>query len=103
MHPLQIDDRLDSSQHRGRYNAPKRNEIAMVFKSFDGIPLINRDIYIYPKNRELYRINSVNPNCDPMTYVLFFPNGQRDFSINNSFSELQFYVHRLSSGKVFQS
>ncbi|GBN27558.1 hypothetical protein AVEN_167654-1, partial [Araneus ventricosus] len=90
------DDRLDSSQHRGRYNAPKRNEIAMVFKSSDGVPPNNRDICIYPKQRELCRISTINPNCDPMTYVLFFPCGERGFRINQSYSELQFHVHRLS-------
>ncbi|GFV21567.1 helitron_like_N domain-containing protein [Trichonephila clavipes] len=69
------DERLDSDQHRGRYNAPKTNEVVMVFKSSDGVPPNNRDIYIYPKQRQLSRISFLNPNCDPMTYVLFFPCG----------------------------
>ncbi|GFX33356.1 helitron_like_N domain-containing protein [Trichonephila clavipes] len=37
------DETLDSDQHRGRYNAPKTNEVAMVFKSSDGIPPNSRD------------------------------------------------------------
>ncbi|GBN52291.1 hypothetical protein AVEN_51178-1 [Araneus ventricosus] len=90
------DDRLHISQHRGRYNAPKINDIAMVFRGSCGIPPNNRDICIYPRQRELSRISSLNPNCDPMTYSLFFSCGERGFRINQSYSELQFYVHRLS-------
>ncbi|GBM58764.1 hypothetical protein AVEN_179317-1 [Araneus ventricosus] len=83
------DDRLHISQHRGRYNAPKLNEIAIVFRSSCGIPPNNRDICIYPRQRELSRISTHNPNCDPMTYTLFFPCGERGFRINQSYSELQ--------------
>ncbi|GBN06831.1 hypothetical protein AVEN_115959-1 [Araneus ventricosus] len=87
------DGRLHISQHRGRYNVPKINEIAMVFRSSCGIPPNNRDISIYPRQRELSRISTLNPNCDPMTYTLFFLCGERGFRINQSYSELQFYVH----------
>ncbi|GFY00052.1 helitron_like_N domain-containing protein [Trichonephila clavipes] len=90
------DERLDSDQHRGRYNAPKTNEVAMVFKSSDGVPPNNRDICIYPKQRQLCRISTLNPNSDPMTYVSFFPCGEKGFRVNQCFTELQFYVHRLS-------
>ncbi|GBO43141.1 hypothetical protein AVEN_121657-1 [Araneus ventricosus] len=89
------DDRLHISQHRGRYNAPKTNEIAMVFRSSGGIPSNNRDICIYPRQRELSRISTLNPNCDPMTYAFFSLCGERGFRINQSYSELQFYVHRF--------
>ncbi|GBM52972.1 hypothetical protein AVEN_111322-1 [Araneus ventricosus] len=65
-------DRLHISQQRGRNNAPKTNEIAMVFRSSGGIPPNNRDNCIYPRQRELNRISTLNPNCDPMTYALFF-------------------------------
>ncbi|GBL95539.1 hypothetical protein AVEN_54139-1 [Araneus ventricosus] len=87
--------KLHISQHRGRYNAPKTNEIAMVFRSSGGIPPNNRDICIYPRQRELSRISTLNPNCDPMTCALFFPCGERGFRINRFCSELQFYVHRF--------
>ncbi|GFU14034.1 helitron_like_N domain-containing protein [Trichonephila clavipes] len=90
------DERLNSDQNRGRYNAPKTNEVAMVFKSSDGVPPYNRNICIYPKQRQLCRISTLNPNCDPMTYVLFFPCGEKGFRVNQCFIELQFYVHHLS-------
>ncbi|GBN68333.1 hypothetical protein AVEN_252198-1 [Araneus ventricosus] len=77
------DDRLHISQHRGKYNAPKINEIAMVFRSSDFVPPNNRDICIYPRQRELSRISTLNPNCDPMTYSLFFPCGERGFHIKS--------------------
>ncbi|GFY37561.1 helitron_like_N domain-containing protein [Trichonephila inaurata madagascariensis] len=66
------DERLDSDQHRGRYNAPKTNEVAIVFKNSDGIPPNNRDIYIYPKQRQLCRISTLKPNCDPMNLRFVF-------------------------------
>ncbi|GFV93154.1 ATP-dependent DNA helicase [Trichonephila clavipes] len=31
-----------------------------------------------------------------MTYVLFFPCAEKGFRVNQCFTELQFYVHRLS-------
>ncbi|GBO02234.1 hypothetical protein AVEN_259731-1 [Araneus ventricosus] len=71
----------------------------MVFRSSGGIPPNNRDICIYPRQRELNRISTLIPNCDPMTYALFFPCGERGFRINQSYSELQFYVHCLSLRK----
>ncbi|GBL89144.1 hypothetical protein AVEN_255267-1 [Araneus ventricosus] len=61
------DDRFHISQHRGRYNTPKTNEIAMLFRSSRGIPPNNLDVCIYPRQRELSRISTINPNCDPMT------------------------------------
>ncbi|GFY09070.1 helitron_like_N domain-containing protein [Trichonephila clavipes] len=51
------DDRLDSDQYRGRYNTPKTNEAAMVFKSSDDIPPNNRDICVYPKQRQLQEVD----------------------------------------------
>ncbi|GFW66585.1 helitron_like_N domain-containing protein [Trichonephila clavipes] len=48
------DERLDSDQHRGRYDAPKTNEVAMVFKSSDGIPPNYRDICTMPTVQDEY-------------------------------------------------
>ncbi|GFV76525.1 helitron_like_N domain-containing protein [Trichonephila clavipes] len=66
------DELLDFDYHRGRYDALKTNEVAMVFKYSDGIPPNNRGICIYTKQRQLCRISTLNPNCDPITYVLYF-------------------------------
>ncbi|GFV82384.1 helitron_like_N domain-containing protein [Trichonephila clavipes] len=90
------DEMLDSDQHRGRYNAPKSNEVAIVFKSSNDVPPNNQDICIYPKQHKLCRISTLNPNCDPMTYVLCFPCGEKGFRVSQCSTELQFYVHRLS-------
>ncbi|GFY40915.1 helitron_like_N domain-containing protein [Trichonephila inaurata madagascariensis] len=59
------DERLDSDQHRGRYNVPKTNEAAMVFKSSDGIPPNKRDICIYPKQCQLQEVDrcTLPPNA----------------------------------------
>lgn len=47
------------------------------FYSLDGAPPTNRDDCIYPKGNQLSRKNALNPNCDPMTYVLFFHMSKR--------------------------
>ncbi|GFY13894.1 helitron_like_N domain-containing protein [Trichonephila clavipes] len=87
------DEQLGSEQHRGKYNAPKIKEVSTMFKSCDGIPPNNQDICINPKQLQLCRISTINPNCDPITFVSFFRCGEKGFS--QYFTELQFYVHRL--------
>lgn len=93
------EERTESGQNKGRYNVPKANEIAMIFRTEDGVPPTNRDICIYPKGDRLCNISTLNPNCEPMTYVLFFPFGESGFRSGNDFTELQFYSHRLTTRK----
>ncbi|GFW68192.1 helitron_like_N domain-containing protein [Trichonephila clavipes] len=60
-----IDDRLDFDQHRGRYNAPKTNKVAMEFKISDRVPPNNWDICISVIHRlmvEGNRLNFLRPN-----------------------------------------
>ncbi|XP_035233479.1 uncharacterized protein LOC118205294 [Stegodyphus dumicola] len=87
---------VGTGEHRGRYNAPKENEVAVVFKSTDGAPPSNRDIVIHPRGGGLINISTLNPNLEPMTYVLFFPHGDQGFRVGQQYTELQFYSHRVS-------
>lgn len=71
----------------------------MVFKTSDGIPPNNRDLCIHPRGRELVPITTLNRNCDPMSYVIFFPAGQQGYHVDMGCSELMFYMHRMSVRK----
>jgi hypothetical protein len=70
-------DRRNFDQRR--YNCPTVNEIAVVFKSTDGEPPAYRDIrghlYIPVRGRRFIQIDTKKVMCDPMCYLLLFPNG----------------------------
>ena len=62
-----------------RYNRPTSHEIAVVFKSVDGAPPVDRSfrgyLLIPTRGTKFIKIDSKQPMCDPMTYPLLFPNG----------------------------
>ena len=62
-----------------RYNRPTSHEIAVVFKSVDGAPPVDRSfrgyLLIPTSGTKFITIDSKKPMCDPMTYPLLFPNG----------------------------
>jgi hypothetical protein len=60
-----------------RYNLPNCNEIAVVFVGENGEPPIDRDFIVYPRSSNRTTINYLSPNCDPMSYPLFFPHGEK--------------------------
>ncbi|XP_035700915.1 uncharacterized protein LOC110861863 [Folsomia candida] len=97
------DTKPNAEQHSARYNAPRANEIAIVFASSDGAPPSNRDICIHPKGKSLINIHQLNPNCDPMSYVLLFPHGDKGWTTTDrtKYSQLQFYSFRLSVREEF--
>jgi hypothetical protein len=78
--------RSDREQDQRRYNLPTHNEVAMVFVDQDGEPPFKRDIRIYPRTptaeSQFVQLNILNPNLDPMTYPIFFPNGEKGWQPN---------------------
>ncbi|GBM01434.1 hypothetical protein AVEN_236248-1 [Araneus ventricosus] len=77
----------DRHSDQRRYNAPTTNEIAMVFVNSDGEPPFERNIRVYPlypENPQQPFINSniLNPNLDPMAYLIFFPYGEPGWQPN---------------------
>ena len=58
-----------------RYNEPTHNEIAAVFVGEDGAPPANRDIVVYPRDRQPQRMPYISSHVDPMCYPLLFPRG----------------------------
>lgn len=67
-----------------RYNAPRVNEVAVVFQNENGEPPLDRDLLIHCRvnedqtsTRRTERINVLDPNLDPMVYPLLFPYGDQ--------------------------
>ncbi|GBL97412.1 hypothetical protein AVEN_170519-1 [Araneus ventricosus] len=79
--------RRDRRSDKRRYNAPKCNEIAMIFVNNDGEPPFDRDFRVYPVNPEnphmpFININILSPNLDPIAYSLLFPYGEPGYQPN---------------------
>src|SRR5258705_13280221 len=100
----------DSNDDRRRYNAPAANEVAVVIRSCDGEPPFDRDICIHPKFGYHERISILSPNCDPMTYPLLFPHGDKGWQDNipleggrqrQRVTHLQFYSSRMTTRRTF--
>lgn len=63
--------------HRGRMNIPISNEIAAVFVDQEGAPPNDIDVVVHSRHQSgAHYISFLSPNCDPMCYPLFFPNGE---------------------------
>ena len=69
-----------SGPDRRRYNAPLHDEVAAIFVGDNGEPP-ERDVIVHQRGGGLHIIKDISPNCDPMTYPLFFPNGEPGWSI----------------------
>ncbi|KAK2941267.1 putative ATP-dependent DNA helicase [Blattamonas nauphoetae] len=66
---------FEGTDKRREYNAPVSNEVAAVFVSDSGEPPPQR-LFIFPHMNTLMSISPYEPSCDPLTYPLFFPNGE---------------------------
>eukprot|EP00660_Eupelagonema_oceanica_P017251 gene17251-biopygen42904 len=85
MHPMQIHLRFTAppqgSKHDVRtYDLQEASEVARVFTTDDGAPY-PFDICIYPHGAGPVAISPLNPQADPMTYVVLFPFGTPGYSI----------------------
>ncbi|CAG7823811.1 unnamed protein product [Allacma fusca] len=72
--------RVDKTNDQRRYNAPRFNEVAVVFRSDDGEPPFGRDIRVYSKTetKGIVIQNAIlNDVVDPMVYPILFPFGDR--------------------------
>jgi hypothetical protein len=66
------------SLNRRRYNAPITNEVAavFVFPNNDEIPP-SRQYSILSRNGTTQFITEISPICDPLTYPIFYPYGEK--------------------------
>lgn len=109
-----------------RYNAPRNNEVAVIFLNDNGEPPLDRDLLIHcrpnencPNNRMTERISILDPNLEPLVYPLLFPFGDQSWGIDiplkrrptalrniaanprTRVSQLQYYGYRLSVRNEF--
>ena len=81
-----------------------------MFVGQDGAPPSNRDIVVYPRQKECHRVSELHPSVDPMSYPLLFPRGvpsgwdtdllhhpkyQSKAQKRTRLTVLQFYSHQL--------
>jgi hypothetical protein len=95
-----------------RYNAPKANEVAIVFSNTDGEPPLERDLIIHlrgnptnPAEPKVKRISVLDPNLEPMVYPLLFPYGEQGWSpdislhggrVRTRVTQMQYYGYRFA-------
>lgn len=63
------------------------NEVAGLDPIDDGLPVGELDVVVYPRNPDnaqyIHKIvHILNPNVDPVSYVLLFPYGERGWSVD---------------------
>nr|XP_026491794.1 uncharacterized protein LOC113397591 [Vanessa tameamea] len=90
------------NEHRGRYNAPIEDEVAVLLIDEDKGP---RDIVLIARNGKLQRVSEIHRSYDPLQYPLLFPFGNDGYCINipqqntaarsKTVSCMQFYAFRL--------
>jgi hypothetical protein len=114
----------DRNSDLRRYNAPRTNEVAVIFQNADGEPPLERDLLIHCRvtyndmnRRKTERISVLDPNLEAMIYPLLFPYGDQSWGINlplhkprallnirrppsdhprTRVSQMQYYGHRFS-------
>ncbi|XP_011858618.1 PREDICTED: uncharacterized protein LOC105556155 [Vollenhovia emeryi] len=109
---LMLSFRNDPQQDQRRYNAPRANEIAVVFQNVDGEPPFERDIRIYNKNsNDVQQISILDRRCDSMCYPLLYPYGNdgwhSELKTNNpkypgfKVTQMDYYAHLLAPRAEF--
>ncbi|CAB3235853.1 unnamed protein product [Arctia plantaginis] len=90
------------NEHRGRYNAPIVDEVAVLLIDEDKGP---RDIVLNARDGRLQRVSEIHRSYDPLQYPLLFPFGNDGYCINipqqntaarsKTVSCMQFYAFRF--------
>jgi hypothetical protein len=76
--PMCMFIRNDRRNDQRGYNAPRSNEVAIIFSNPNGEPPLERDIRIYSRSEiKTAPISVLNPNCNPMVYPILFPSGEK--------------------------
>lgn len=94
-------DRTPQTAHRGRYNAPTVNEVAVLLVDEDKGP---RDIVLHGRDGQLKRVSELHRSYDPLQYPIMFVSGEDGYYLtisqqgsarNKTVSCMQFYAFRL--------
>jgi hypothetical protein len=92
-------EKRPTGQHKGRYNAPTSNEVAVLMC---GSEHGARDIVLRYRDSNVVRIKETHRSYDPLQYPLLFPIGTDGYSHPEKHEHgtykvtcRQFYAHRL--------
>lgn len=97
-------DRPVHNEHRGRYNIPTINEVAILLVDEDKGP---RDIILHCRDGQLKRVSELHRAYDPLQYPVMFPTGEDGYHINipqqhtsnrnqpKTVSCMQYYAYRF--------
>lgn len=94
-------DRSPGNEHKGRYNCPAINEVAILMVDEEKGP---RDIVLHCRDGQLKRVSELHRAYDPLQYPLIFIKGDDGYYIgiaqenstrNKTVSCMQFYAYRL--------
>lgn len=98
-------DRKPQAEHRGRYNTPQTDEVAILIV---GQEFSKRDIVLRARDDTLTRVSEIHRSYDALQYPLMFCYGQNGYSIdvsqvnpitkislNKTVSAMDFYSYRL--------
>lgn len=94
-------DQVPVDQHRGRYNAPTANEVAVLIVDEEKGP---RDIVLRTQDGQLQRVSELHRSYDALQYPLLHFLGEDGYSINiplqnnannKTVSCMQFYAYRF--------
>ncbi|XP_039602247.1 uncharacterized protein LOC120524463 [Polypterus senegalus] len=92
-------ENIPIQHHKGRYNAPVNNEVAVLIVGQD---FTKRDIILHLKSDQLQRISELHRSYDPLQYPLMFPYGEDGYHINvlqcnstKTVSAMTFYRYRI--------
>lgn len=98
-------DKKPRDEHKGRYNTPTVNEVAIVIV---GQEFEKRDIVLHSREKGLLRVSEIHRSYDALQYPLMFVTGEDGYCINISqyeintqkssrktVSAMNFYAYRL--------
>ncbi|KAL4153912.1 hypothetical protein QTP88_001753 [Uroleucon formosanum] len=86
-------DRVPQDEHRGQYNAPTIDEVAVLLVNEDKGP---RDIVLHGRSGHLSRVSELNRSYDALQYPLMYTRGEDGYHINI----LQVFAHRHGAIEV---
>ncbi|CAG8682306.1 17755_t:CDS:2 [Dentiscutata erythropus] len=112
--PLEVQMIFENDHHldQRRYNTPHVNEVAAIFVGPEEHRFPSHCLAVHPRSNQLKTIPVINADCDPMSYPMLFPRGDKGWHpkiINNHQNQtrrtyvsiLQFYCYRMAQRNSF--
>lgn len=72
-------DKVPAKDHKKRYNAPDKNDIAIVMVDNGSV---SRDIILHKRNSEIQRVRETHGCYDALQYPILFWNGDYGYHFN---------------------